>query len=174
MADGAAFCTKCGNKVQKQEEVKAAEEKVAMVVEMKTGLLKTEMGVLLIGRTQSALIQVEKKKYTDIVASGNQGGSFFQKVSGMSHAFGVYAAGLAGRPLQDVIAENPGSILFQNDQIKTIRIWKESDPNTDGYMTYFSYELNTAGGKYKGTLDRGLSRLDDRLKDIFGKKLKLH
>jgi hypothetical protein len=177
MAADARFCTGCGAKVNafaapraKTSLEELREESVAVPVQLRVGMLKTQTAVLLFGRSYSALIRLEKKQYENIVAAGNKGGNYFQKVAGMMAAFGEYAKKMEAQPVGQVVKAHPGSVLFEDVQIRRLRIWNGWDPSREQYDDFYSFELLAAGEKYKGTLERNVNAqaVNARLRGMLG------
>ncbi len=182
--DGNKFCTGCGAKVggepaertevktevKEQPGTEAAASTVAIPMQIRTGMLKTQAGILLIGRPYSALIRFDNKQYQKIVADGNKGGNYFQKVSGMMAAFGEYAEGLENVPAREAAAAHPGSIVFEDAQVKRLKIWNGWDASREQYDDFYSFEFLAGSEKYKGTLERSvnMSRLNARLRGVLG------
>lgn len=189
ITDGDIFCTGCGAKAaeghpaarkepeaerkietSKMEPAAREQAAVAVPIQLRTGLVKSQAAVILIGKAHSALVVFDKKKYQNIVASGNKGGNYFSKVAGMMAAFGEYADALAKRPVREAVAENPGSILFEAAEVKKLKIWNGWDASREQYNEFYSFELYAAGRKYKGTVDKSANaaELNARLRGVLG------
>ena len=182
LVQGDRFCTGCGAQTvggpvfeerTSEPEGGTAEEIVAVPVQLRTGMLKTQIAILLFGASCSALIHLDKKQYESIVASGNTGGNYFQKVAGMMTAFGEYAKTLEKKPVRETAAAYPGSILFDDAQVKRFKIWNAWDTGREQYNEYYSFELLAGGQKYKGTLERNVNAqmLNARLRGVLGGRI---
>jgi hypothetical protein len=183
LAANAKFCTKCGveagavsqDKPPENAAVAGASVHTAVVgipVALRTGLVKSEPAVILIGKSFSALVRFDKKQYEQIVASGNQGGNYFKKVAGMMNAFPKYAFSLTEKPIEGVVTEHPGSILIQDGNIKKLTIWRGFDSGNDQYDNNYSFELVTTTEKHKGTVDGSVDihMLNTMLKETLGNR----
>lgn len=178
IAEGAKFCTGCGAQARTEKmagprpdtQPGAQAGTVAVPIQLRTGMIRTQAGILLIGRPYSALIRMDSKQYQQIVASGNRGGNYFAKVAGMMAAFGEYAAGLETMPVKDAAAAYPGSVLFEDAQVKRFKFWNAWDAGREQYDDVYSFEFWAGGEKYRGTLERSVNAtlLSARLRGVLG------
>lgn len=173
-ASNSQFCSGCGAKIEIIEENNGQDvsKTVSIPVHMKKGLFKTEPYIILVDQSKIALIYIGKERYNNIVASGKNGGGYFKAVFGMMNAFSIYAQSLYAMSIQKTVEENPGSIVFENQQVHKFKIYNEYNSGTEQYEDFETFELHVAKEKFKGTLDLGAVSNKCFLKEVFGKRFK--
>lgn len=148
---------------------------VAVPVEIKTGILKSEPYIFLFAQTQTIVIYIGKDQYRSIIEGSHQDEGFLKKAIGRMSAFRDYAENLGMQSLQSVMNLHPGSLIIDNNHIQKLRIRQDYDPDDSSSSTDFRFELRTGTEKYKGTLDRAVNVRHIRrpLKNIFGRRVKI-
>ena len=148
---------------------------VAVPVQIKTGLLKSEPYIFLFAQTQTIVIYIGKDIYKNIIEGSHQDEGFLKKAIGRMSAFRDYADNLGVQSLQAVLNLHPGSLIIDNNHIQKLRIRQDYDPDDSTSSTDFRFELRTGTEKYKGTLDRAVNvrHIKRPLKNIFGRRVKI-
>lgn len=148
---------------------------VAVPVEIKTGLIKSEPYIFLFAQTQTIVIYIGKDQYKNIIEGSHQDEGFLKKAIGRMSAFRDYADNLGVQSLQAVLNLHPGSLIIDNNHIQKLLIRQDYDPDDSTSSSDFRFELRTGTEKYKGTLDRAVNvrHIKRPLKDIFGRRAKI-
>lgn len=168
-ADGAKFCTNCGQVLL----VKAAEavpDKVSasgthcLAVHLKTGMIKREPWAMWIGPQRCAMICIGQKNY-DAIVSGQP------NERAREQAFRSYAEErLARDSLDNVLRSHPKSVAFDTSQIRQLQIIATYDSEMDRYNEYERFILDLPKTKYRGAFERdtSLRALIETLKSLLG------
>ncbi len=148
---------------------------VAVPVQIKTGLLKSEPYIFLFSQTQTIVVYIGKDQYNNIIQNTETEGGFIKKALSKMAAFRDYANDLGMRSLQEVMNMYPGSLIVGNAQIDKLRINQDYDPDDNMSSSDYHFELRFGGEKYKGTLDKTVNIRDIKrpLKNIFGRRAKI-
>ncbi len=196
LADTAKFCNRCGQKIetvpsqtdgssliqspgavpfQPMPEQAKTVISIAIPFHLKTSIIKKEAYIALFDSRQTALLFIGNERYKQITAAGKpETGGYFKKVAGMMHAYMEFARAFEYKPIACAVNDYPGSVLIDNTQIKSIRIYQEYDSNNEMYSNDYTIDIQADSGKYKGTLERGFEprSVSQQLRTIFGKSFK--
>ena len=148
---------------------------VAVPVQIKTGLLKSEPYIFLFAQTQTIVIYIGKDQYNNIIQNTETEGGFIKKALGRMSAFRDYADNLGVQSLQAVLNLHPGSLIIDNNHVQKLLIRQDYDADDNTSSTDTRFELRTGTEKYKGTVDRAVNvrHIKRPLKDIFGRRIKM-
>lgn len=167
-ADGAKFCTNCGQAlVGKSVEVEPVRVFTpgihCLAVHLKTGLIKREPWAMWIGPQKSAMICIGPRNYDSIV-SGRANERDREQV------FRSYAERLAKDSLDNVLRNHPKSEAFDTSQIRQLQIIATYDSEMKRYNEYERFILDLPKAKYRGAFERDTSLLSliDTLKLLLG------